>query len=135
MDYSIERQLSVALENRPGVLAAIGWTLAGEQVSIEALSVLDTIEQGVVRLVTSDPQRCKDILMRQGFYVIEADVLAIRLTDSPGALARLCQALADASVNIAYAYGSVPCPGELTRLMVKVSHLERACQVIAALEV
>ncbi|MBC7880855.1 MAG: amino acid-binding protein [Anaerolineae bacterium] len=134
MDYSIERQLTVALANQPGVLAAIGAALASQQVSIEALSVLDTIEQGVVRIVTNNPALCKEVLVKQGFYVIEADVLAVSLTDKPGKLAVFCQALADAGINISYAYGSVPSAGQLTRLMMRVSNLQKACTVIAALQ-
>jgi hypothetical protein len=134
MDYSIERQLTVALANQPGVLAAIGAALASQQVSIEALSVLDTIEQGVVRIVTNNPGVCKEVLVKEGFYVIEADVLAVYLNDKPGKLAVLCQALADAEINISYAYGSVPLTGQLTRLMMRVSNLPKACAVIAALQ-
>ncbi len=134
MQYSIERQLTVALENQPGRLAATCAAIAAEAVSIEAISVLDTVEQGVVRLITSDPERCKEILVGQGFFVIEADVLAVSVNDSTGKLALLCQALAEAQINIAYAYGSVPRTGELTRLMVKVSNLARACLVLNELK-
>lgn len=134
MDYTIERQLTIALENQLGRLAAIGAVIASEKVNIEALSVLDTIEQGVIRMVTTDPALCKGLLAEQGFYVIEADVLAVGLVDSPGKLAQLCQAFADAEVNISYAYGSVPRAGEQTRIIVKVSNLARACQVLDALK-
>jgi len=61
-------------------------------------------------------------------------VLAVSLTDKPGKLAVFCQALADAGINISYAYGSVPSAGQLTRLMMRVSNLQKACTVIAALE-
>lgn len=134
MEYSIERQITIALENQPGRLAAIGQALANQRVNIEAISVLDTIEQGVIRLVTSDPALCKQVLTEQGFYVIEAEVLAVHINDSPGKLALLGGALADAGINIAYAYGSVPKAGQFTRVMFKVSNTARACEVLTALD-
>src|SRR3954463_15545349 len=104
MKYTIHRQLSVAIENQPGRLAAIGKAMAVHGVNIKDLSVVDNVEQGMIRLITSDPAGCKALLVQEGLYVVEADVLAFILKDTPGELALLCQALADAKINIDYAY-------------------------------
>jgi hypothetical protein len=133
MHFKIQRQLTVALENYPGRLAAVSTTIAKGRINIEAISLLDCIDQGVIRLVASDPTNCKTLLVKEGFYVIEADVLAIELTDNPGQLALLSHALAAAKINIEYIYGSNVHPGENMRLMVKVSDLGKACQVLAEL--
>ncbi len=133
MHFKIQRQLTVALENYPGRLAAVSTTIAKERINIEAISLLDNIDQGVIRLVASDSANCKTLLVKEGFYVIEADVLAIELTDSPGQLALLSHALAAAKINIEYIYGSTIRAGENMRLMVKVSDLGKACQVLAEL--
>ncbi|WP_218082249.1 ACT domain-containing protein [Anthocerotibacter panamensis] len=132
MHYTIQRQLTVALQNQPGRLAAICQLMAEAGINVEALSLIDNIEQGVIRLVTSDPPLCKQLLLQEGLYVVEADVLVLDLIDSPGQLAQVSTVLAKADLNIDFAYGSVDRVGEKTRLVVKVSNLSKACQVLAA---
>ncbi len=134
MNYTVQRQLSVAIENQPGRLAAITKLMAGHGINIKDLSVVDNVEQGMIRLVTSDPPACKALLAREGFYVVEADVLVFILKDTPGKLSLLCQALADAKININYAYGSEDSSEEHVRIVMKVSSLEKACQVIQTLQ-
>lgn len=133
MNHRICRQLTVAIENQPGRLASIGRTLAEHGINIKDLSVNDTVEQGVVRLVASDPARARQLLTDAGLYVIEAEVLAVDLSDIPGALARVSQALADAGINIEYAYGSEDPSEQKLRLILKVSNLARASEVLGGL--
>ena len=75
MRIHLERQITVAIENQPGQLARVSELLAGRSVNIEAIAVIDSIEQGVIRLITSDPQLSRQLLREAGFYVIEGDVL------------------------------------------------------------
>ena len=126
MKVHVERQISVALANQPGQLAAISKLLSTQAINIEALSLIDSLEQGVVRLITSDPEACKKVLQSSGFYVIEGDVLVLDLFDRLGKLAEISAALADAKVNIDYVYGSVEHPGSPMRLVLKVSDATRA---------
>ena len=130
MKYAVQRQLSIAIENQPGRLAAVGRALAAESINIRDLSVVDNVEQGMIRLITSDAAKCKAVLGKLGLYVVEADVLEVILTDTPGKLAVLSQALADAQINIDYAYGSEDKSQEHIRIILKVSNLAKACQVI-----
>ena len=132
MKYAVQRQLSIAIENQPGRLAAVGRALAAESIKIRDLSVVDNVEQGMIRLVTNDAAKCKTVLGKLGLYVVEADVLEVILTDTPGKLAVLSQALADAQINIDYAYGSEDKSQEHIRIILKVSNLAKACQVIDA---
>jgi hypothetical protein len=133
MNCTVQRQLSVAIENQPGRLAAVAGAMAAEGINIKDLSVVDNVEQGMIRLVTSDPAACKALLNRQGFYVVEADVLVLILKDVPGKLAVLCRALAEARINIDYAYGSEDPSEEHVRVVMKVSNVARAQEVIAAM--
>lgn len=132
MNYRIERQLTVAMENQPGRLAAICRKLAEHNINIKDLSVLDNIEQGVIRLVTSNPSMTRELLVKEGHYVVEADVLIVDLRDAPGQLAKLSDALARGGVNIDYAYGSEDPAEEKMRLIVKASPLARAGEVLSA---
>jgi hypothetical protein len=132
MKYAVHRQLSIAIENQPGRLAAISRALAEQSINIRDLSVVDNVEQGMIRLVVSDAVRCKAVLVKLGLYVVEGDVLEVILTDTPGKLAVLSQALADAQINIDYAYGSEDRAQEHIRVIMKVSNLPKACEVISA---
>jgi len=134
MNCIVCRQLTVAIENQPGRLAAIGRTLAAHGINIKDLSINDTVEQGVVRLVTSDPRRARELLLGAGLYVIEAEVIAVDLRDIPGTLARVSQALADGGINIEYAYGSEDAGEQKLRLILKVSQVTRAAELLTALD-
>jgi hypothetical protein len=134
MHCQTQRQLTIALENYPGRLAAMSSAIANQGINIEALSLIDSIEQGLIRIVTSEPAECKKILVAQGFYVIEADVIIVEITDDLGQLARLTQAIAAAKINLEYTYGSSTRPGEKMRLILKVSDLDKAYQIITAIE-
>jgi hypothetical protein len=134
MQFTIKRQLTVALENYPGRLAAMSSAIAEQGINIEALCLIDNIEQGLIRLVADEPVKCKEILLQEGLYVIEADVLTVELTDNFGQLAKLTQSLAAAKINIEYTYGSNISSGEKMRLLLKVSDLSLACETIAQIE-
>lgn len=133
MNYSIQRQLSVAIENQPGRLAAVSRAMADHGINIQDISIVDNVEQGMIRFVTNDPERCKTLLLGQGLYVVEAEVLVIDLPGAPGQLAVVSQALADAKINIDYAYGSEDPAGNRMRLVLKVSNAAKAIETIAAL--
>ncbi len=133
MNFTTQRQLTVALENYPGRLATVTSIISQQDINIMAISLVDNIEQGVIRLISSEPAICKSLLVKEGLYVIEAEVLAIELTDSPGQLARLTQALGSAQINIEYTYGSTVRPDDKMRLILKVSDLKKACQILTEL--
>jgi len=102
----IEKQLSIFLENKPGVLAAVCKALAEHEVNIRGISVSDTVDHAVVRLVVSDPHKALHVLGDHGALVVETDVLAVDLSDKPGELAKLATRFAKARINVEYAYGS-----------------------------
>jgi hypothetical protein len=133
MKVHVERQVTVALENQPGQLAAICTILSENSINIEAISVIDSIEQGVVRLITSDPTKCKQALQARGFYVIEGDVLVLDLFDRIGKLAQICSGLAVARINIDYVYGSVEHAGSPLRLVLKTTDAVRTHALLDSL--
>ena len=133
MKIHIERQITVALENQPGQLASICDLLGKHAINIEAICVIDSIEQGVVRLLTSDPENCRALLQQHGFYVIEGEVLVLDLFDRIGKLATIGTALAEARINIDYVYGSVEHAGSPLRLVLKASDLVRAQSLLTKL--
>lgn len=133
MNFQVQRQITVAIENQPGRLATISKALAAGGINIKDLSILDNIEQGVIRMVTNDTAECKALLIANGLHPVEAEVLVIDLPDMPGKLAVLAEALANGGVNIDYAYGSEEPAEQKMRLVMKASPLARACDIINSL--
>lgn len=105
----IEKQLSLFLINKPGVLADVCQTLADNKINIRGLSVSDTVDHAVVRLIVDDPIKAIHILGEHGVLVVETDVLAVEVNDHPGALAKVARKFARAKINIEYAYGTSDC--------------------------
>ena len=134
MEFAVKRQLTVALQNQPGRLADISQLIASHGFNIEALCVIDNVEQGVVRLLVSDAGKCKDLLVKEGFYVVEAEVLAIQLSDRKGKLALVTKSLASARINIDYAYATVDHPKARTLLVIKVSNVRMAEEILSKLK-
>ncbi len=81
----IERQLSVLLENKVGVMADVCKALANHGINIQAMSVSDTVDHAVLRIVVDDPRAAIHVLGERGALVVETDVLRIHLDDKPGA--------------------------------------------------
>jgi hypothetical protein len=107
--------------------------LARNSVNIQGISVLDSIEQGVVRLRTSDAGKARGVLEGIGLKLIEADVFEFDLPDQPGRLAEVCKALAQGGVNIDYAYGTSHGSPQRMRMILKASPLERAKAILSEL--
>ena len=130
MTIDIQRQLSVAIENQPGRLGQIGRLLAGRGIHIAAFSVIDNVEQGMVRLITSDPTMTRETLKADGLPVVEADVLSIELLDGMGNLARIGEALAAAEINIEYGYATSAEMGRPGLLIVKTANPQLALKIL-----
>ena len=124
----ITRQLSVFLENKPGVLAAVCRTLGEHDINIRGVSVSDTVDHAVVRLIVSDPHKAIHVLGEHGALVVETDVLIVKLADHPGALAEVAAKFARAKINIEYAYGSSD-DVEATVFM-RVSDVKKALKIL-----
>jgi len=122
-------QLSVMMENRPGQLAKLGATLARAKVNIEAISVIDSSEVGVVRLVTSANAKARAALKKAGMTVVQQPVLVAKLANEPGALGAAARKLAAAKVNIEFVYGSAAGAGKLSTIVIGVSDIARAAKV------
>lgn len=102
----IRKQLSIFVENEPGVLARVCKALADGGINLRAISVSDNADDAVLRIVVDDDRKAIDILEQTGALVVSRDVVEVALPDAPGALAGVASVLAAKGVNIGYAYGS-----------------------------
>jgi hypothetical protein len=100
-------QLSVFVENKPGHLLEITETLGEAGIDLRALSIGDTAEFGVLRLIVSEADRALAVLREAGFAVSLTQVLAVSLADTPGSLSKILRVIAGAGINVEYLYAFV----------------------------
>jgi hypothetical protein len=124
------KQLSVFFENKPGRLANVLSALAREKVNLVALSVMDSHEHSVLRVVPDDLAKTRQVMKGLKIQVTEADVVVVELRHQPGALAHVCELLAAEHVNIDYAYCSAGGRNGKTIGVFKVSNVEKSMRVL-----
>ena len=126
MKVERRRQISVYLENRPGALAEICHLIERERINLLAMCAIDMVEEAVVRLVPTDPDRVACALEDEGFRVIDCDVLVVDLPNRAGAAGRVAARLADTGINIDYLYASAHPDQERTVLALRAHELDEA---------
>jgi hypothetical protein len=128
----IVKQLSIFLENKPGVLARLCDEFAAQGLNITGMSISDTVDHAVVRLIISDPLKARTMLESTSVLVVENDVLLLQLADHPGALAKVAHKLAKAKINIEYAYGTTHTTAHSVgaNLVVRVSDTRKALALL-----
>ena len=127
-----DTQFSLFLVNKPGTLARVLQQLAGSKVNIVAMSMMDSTEHGVLRLVPEDPGRVRDALRSLDVPATEQQVLVVTLPNRPGALADVVERLASERINVDYAYCTAGgARGGRSVGIFKVSNLKKAVQVLS----
>ena len=124
-------QISVFVENRPGRLADITAVLAKNSIDIRALSVADTSDYGILRLIVNDPKSAVEALRSEGMTASATQVLGIIIPDEPGGLARAIKVLSDAQISVEYAYASrlrsaTPMLSSESKITIRLSRYSRA---------
>jgi len=127
---AVATQFSIFLVNKPGVLAQVTTALAKAKVNLVALTLVDSSEHGVLRIVCEETDKARKILARTHDRFTETDVLTLDLTNEPGAFAVAAEKLADAHINISYAYCTGGAAGGKTTAVFKVADLKKAQKVL-----
>ncbi|MBR5741982.1 MAG: ACT domain-containing protein [Firmicutes bacterium] len=123
-------QLSVFLENKPGMLADTMKLISAAGVNIRALSLADTKDFGILRVIVSDAAKAKAVLS-QKLIVSETDVIAAEMNDEAGALAGILDVLADAAINVEYLYAFTGSKAESAYVVLRVDDVLHAEAVLA----
>ena len=119
----ITKQISVFMENTAGRLADVTALLAEAGINLRALSIADTSDFGILRMVADQPDEAVRLLKDAGFIARETDVIGVEIPDHPGELARIMVLFRDAGVDIEYLYASLEHKVDKAVIVLKVSDI------------
>lgn len=123
-------QLSIFLENRAGRLAEVTRILSEANVNIRALSLADTSDFGILRLIVSDFDTAKTKLKEAGFTVGRTSVVAVEISDAPGGLNSILTMLQDSGINVEYMYAFVRQSGDSAVLIFRFDRTDQGIEIL-----
>ncbi len=123
-------QFSIFMVNKPGVLARVLGEFARAKINILAITMMDSVEQGVMRVVFASPKKAHEVLRNLNMQYNETEVLCVTLTNQSGALATVAEKLAKNHINISYAYCTAGAKGGRTTGILKVADVKKAMRVL-----
>ncbi len=123
-------QISVFLENKAGRLAEVTRVLGEGGINIRALSLADTTDFGILRLIVDQYDKAKDLLKQKGFTVGKTEVVAVEVPDRPGGLGLVLQILAQAGINVEYMYAFVQHSGMNAVIIFRFDNLDDAITIL-----
>lgn len=129
------KQISVFLENKSGRLAEVTRTLAEKNIDISALSIADTTDFGILRLIVNKPEEAEKALSEQEFTVSCTNVIAIGVEDKPGGLAKALDILEKNSISIEYMYAFVGKTGNEAFVILRVENPEEAIKTLESCDI
>lgn len=127
----IVKQLSVFVENKPGRLSEITAILSQNKIDIRALSIADTTNFGILRLIVSNPDLAEDALKQAGYTVSQTEVLAVGIQDVPGGLAKAMEILYNAHIAVEYMYAFISRDIHSAYVILRVANNQEAAKVFA----
>lgn len=125
-------QISIFLENKSGRLAEVADVLAKAGINIRALSLADTADFGILRLIVNDTERAKAVLKDNGFTVGKTEVIAVEVPDRPGGLAGILNVLKEKGINVEYMYAFVQKSKENAIIIFRFDEIEKAIESLSA---
>lgn len=123
-------QISIFLENKSGRLAEVTDVLAKNGINLRALSLADTADFGIFRLIVDDPQKAQKVLKENGFTIAKNEVVSVVLPDRPGALAGILQTLQGRNINVEYMYAFVQKSEGNAVLIFRFDEIEKAIDAL-----
>ena len=123
-------QLSIFVRNTPGQLMNITGLLAENGIQIRALTVAETADYGILRIIVNDPEKCFNILTANNVLVGKTEVLAVEMEDKPGGLDRIARLFGKNGINIEYLYGFAAIKGAILVVQVSTEHVQNASKVL-----
>ncbi|GAW66335.1 amino acid-binding protein [Geoanaerobacter pelophilus] len=125
-------QISIFIENKFGRLAEVTRILGEAGVNIRTLSLADTSDFGILRLIVNDAEKAKSVLKDRGFTVSKTEVVAVEIPDRPGGLADILQVLDASGINVEYMYAFVERCGENAVMIFRFDETQKAIESLTA---
>lgn len=126
----LDTQFSIFMVNKPGVLSQILNELAAAKINIVAMTMMDSVEHGVMRLVGTGHAKIRETLTQMNLQFSETQVLCVNLPNRAGAFADVTEKLSKAHINISYAYCTAGARGGRTTGVLKVADVQKAIKVL-----
>lgn len=123
-------QISIFIENKSGRLAEITRILGEAGINIRALSLADTSDFGILRLIVNDRENAKIVLKEKGFTVSKTEVVAVEVPDKPGGLYQILRILDSESINVEYMYAFVERCGENAVIIFRFDETDKAIKTL-----
>jgi hypothetical protein len=123
-------QISIFLENKPGGLSEVTKILKDAGINIRALSLADTSDFGILRLIVNDVEKAKEALKSNGITVGRTTVVAVEVPDRPGGLHGILDTLTKSDVNVEYMYAFVERSGENAVIIFRFDNPDRAIEIL-----
>ena len=123
-------QISVFLENKPGQLAEFTRLLEKNQIDMRALSIAETQDFGILRLIVDDPYKTVNVVKEAGYICSITPVLAVELSDKPGSLVKILTALEEGGVNVEYTYAFITRKKNAAYMVFRVNDPEKAVNLL-----
>lgn len=131
MGFMVIKQLSVFIENKQGRLAAVMNELAAHDIDVSALSLADTADFGVLRLIVNQPEKGREVLAASGVTVKITEMAAVVMDDEPGGAARAISLLAENGIEIEYMYACIGKVHGKALMVMRVDDLPRTERLLA----
>ncbi len=125
------KQISVFVENKSGHLARITSLLGKNGVDLRAMSIADTTDFGILRIIVNDTEKAISILKNEGCIVSVTDVLAVEMGDTPGSLAKILTLLSDSGISIEYLYAFITRKHGHAYVILRVEDNDAAAAILA----
>ena len=122
------KQISVFLPNEPGILAKFTKVLMDKQINMRAISVAETSDYGILRILVDKPEECIEILKENNYLAITTDVIAVDVPDKPGALHEITKLLGDNRINIEYLYSTILRDEAI--IVLRIDNINKAVEVL-----
>jgi len=123
-------QISVFLENKPGSLENATRTLRDANINIRTLSVAETVDFGILRLIVNDVEKANKVLKENGFRVSKTPVVAVEVPDKPGGLHSIMEVVSKEGINVEYLYAFVEKSGQNAVIIFRFDNPEKAIEVL-----
>lgn len=124
------KQISIFIENTKGSLAEVTKFIANHKINLKALSIADTQDFGILRIITDNPDEVRDLLKQEGYTVTATSVLAVALADAPGSMAAILEVLSEADVTVEYTYAFMSRVSGKAYMIFRVDNNEKATKAL-----